>query len=141
MIPGYFDLREFSAFNEDLLQQECGGAWRSYFQRGHWRIMFPFPRTHQERVAHGFLKDISHNKPAVAHLVKFPQLTINHAVLVFDAREAAGQIEFLAYDPNRNDSPVSLWFDKSAKTFRFSTTDYWPGGTLDVYEIYRNLVY
>src|SRR5215471_16599131 len=36
VIPGYANLREFSAARRRLLQEECGGAWHSYFQRGHW---------------------------------------------------------------------------------------------------------
>ncbi|HYG22954.1 MAG TPA: hypothetical protein VEH04_09240 [Verrucomicrobiae bacterium] len=141
VIPGYPDLRSFSAAHPELLKAECGGAWRSYFQRGHWRILFPFRRAQQKGVAEEFLKDLQSNQPPVAHLVKFPELTINHALLVFDARANGERIEFLAYDPNRNDQPASLFFDRATRTFHFEQTDYWPGGTLDVYEIYRSLFY
>src|SRR6185369_2464339 len=47
VIPGYADLRTFSRENENLLKSECGGGWQSYFQRGHWRMIFPFSRSHQ----------------------------------------------------------------------------------------------
>src|SRR5205814_9592176 len=40
-IPGYATLREFSQAQERRLKAECGGAWQSYFKRGHWRIVFP----------------------------------------------------------------------------------------------------
>src|SRR5262249_38046612 len=87
VIPGYANLHEFSAAQEHLLKAQCGGAWQSYFQRGHWRIMFPFSRAHQERTAKQFLTDLRENRPPVVHVIRFPQLTINHAVLIFDAKE------------------------------------------------------
>ena len=51
VIPGYADLRSFSEAREALLKSECGGAWHSYFQRGHWRMVFPFNRRHQASTA------------------------------------------------------------------------------------------
>lgn len=141
VIPGYADLRSFSEAQEPLLKAECGGAWQSYFQRGHWRIVFPFSRANQERTAEEFLEDLKQNRPPVVHVVRFPQLTINHAVLVFAARQTERTIEFQAYDPNKPDKPKTLLFDRASRTFNFAGNDYWPGGRLDVYEIYRNWRY
>ncbi|HLP78774.1 MAG TPA: hypothetical protein VK327_17870 [Candidatus Paceibacterota bacterium] len=141
VIPGYADLRSFSEAQEHLLKEKCGGAWRSYFQRGHWRMVFPFSRAHQERTAENLLEDLKQNRPPVVHVVRFPQLTINHAVLIFGAKQTAGTIEFHAYDPNKPDSPKTLLFDRASRTFSFAGNDYWPGGRLDVYEIYRSWRY
>ncbi len=62
-IPGFANLREFTAAKKELLQSNCGGAWQSYVQRGNWRMVFPFSRSHQEREAKSLLKP-DHN---VAH--------------------------------------------------------------------------
>jgi len=51
VIPGFSCLREFSVAWEKLLKAECGGAWRSYFLRSHWRMVFPISRGHQKRTA------------------------------------------------------------------------------------------
>lgn len=51
VLPGFANLREFSRAHEALLKREAGGAWQSYFQRGHWRMLFPFSRRSQEREA------------------------------------------------------------------------------------------
>jgi hypothetical protein len=141
VIPGYADLREFSAAHEKLLKSECGGAWESYFQRGHWRIVFPFSRAHQERTARDLLADLKQNRPPIVHLVRFPQLTINHAVLVFDARETDKNILFSIYDPNQPEVPRTLTYDRASRTFTFASNNYWPGGRLDVYEIFRRWDY
>ncbi|HET7624362.1 MAG TPA: hypothetical protein VFM25_03780 [Verrucomicrobiae bacterium] len=141
IIPGYADLREFSEARENDLKAECGGAWESYFQRGHWRMIFPFSRAHQAATAKRLVADLEQNRPPVVHVVRFPQLTINHAILLFDAEETPTNIVFSVYDPNKPDSPKSLVFDRASRTFTFAGNDYWPGGRLDVYEVYRSWDY
>ena len=141
VIPGYANLREFSAGQEHLLKDECGGAYQSYFQRGHWRMVFPFSRKHQDRTVEQLLGDLKENRPPVVHVVRFPQLTINHSVLLFGARETDKEILFSVYDPNKPDSPKVLNFDRASRTFSFAGNDYWPGGRVDIYEVYRSWNY
>jgi hypothetical protein len=141
IIPGYANLHEFSAAHENLLKQECGGAWQSYFQRGHWRIMLPFRRTQQQRIAEDLLQHAKRGDPVVVHIVRFPQLTINHAVLFFDASEEADQIAFRIYDPNLPAEPRTITYDKQKRTFFFAPNDYFPGGRINAYEIYNQWNY
>jgi hypothetical protein len=141
VIPGYANLREFSAAHEHLLKDECGGAWHSYVQRGHWRMIFPFSRASQEDTAERLLADLKENRPPVVHVVRFPELLINHGVLVFDAKESEKQIVFSIYDPNKTDGPRTLDYDRATRTFNFAANDYFMGGRVDVYEIYRSWNY
>ena len=141
IIPGFANLHEFSRAHEALLKQHCGGAWQSYFQRGHWRMVQPFTRHHQAQTAENLTQEIHHNHPPVVHVVRFPQLTINHALLLFDVRESGNQIRFSAYDPNRPDAPTELTFDRDSRTFQLPGNDYFPGGRVDVYEVYRGWLY
>jgi hypothetical protein len=141
VIPGYANLREFSAAQEHLLKDECGGAWQSYVQRGHWRMVFPFSRTHQESTAERLLADLKQNRPPVVHIVRFPELLINHAVLFFAATESEKEIVFSVYDPNKPDSPKTIHFDRATRTFNFAGNDYWKGGRVDAYEVYRSWDY
>jgi hypothetical protein len=141
VIPGYADLRDFSASQEKLLKAECGGAWQSYFQRGHWRMILPFSRGEQEGMAEKLVADLKADRPPVVHVVRFPELTINHSVLLFDATETTNQILFSVYDPNKPDRPKTLTFDRTSRTFTFPGNDYWPGGRVDIYEIYRSWDY
>ena len=141
VIPGYADLREFSQARGSLLKAECGGAWQSYVQHGHWRIMVPFSRGHQQRMSEQLLADLKQKRPPVVHLIRFPHLTINHALVLFDATETPGEIRFTAYDPNNPRTPVALIYDRSGRTFQFPANDYFPGGRVDVYEVYRDWRY
>jgi hypothetical protein len=140
-IPGYPHLRAFSEEYEMMLKEETGGKWQSYLQRGNWRVVFPFTRRHQKRTAEQLAASLEDNTPAVIHLVRFPQLTINHAILVYQFVNHGEEIHFQAYDPNDPEHPVLLIFDRAPRKFRFQTTSYFPGGIVNVYEIYRGICY
>lgn len=141
VIPGYADLRAFSQAQERLLKEECGGAWESYVQRGHWRMLWPFSRKQQERVAENLLLALRQHGPAVVHLVRFPQLTINHAVLIYDWTLTDQGIDFITYDPNLPAKPVTISFDQRTRTFLLPANQYFPGGRVDLYEVYSRWDY
>lgn len=137
VIPGYANLFEFSKEQAKVLQEECGGAWRSYFQKGHWRMIFPLTRAHQDRMSRQLMDSLSRYRPAVVHVVRFPSLAINHSLVVFDAVESADQIVFLAYDPNHPRKPSPLTYDRATRRFELPRNPYFIGGRVDVYEIYH----
>ena len=141
IIPGYADLRAFSEAHEALLKAECGGMLQSYFQRGHWRMIFPFTRDQQRRTAARLVESIHAEDIAVVHLVSFPSLTINHAVLLFEARDEGNLIRFATYDPNDSCEPTTLSFDKKSSQFHLPTNKYFPGGPLKVYQVYHRWNY
>ena len=141
IVPGYANLNEFSHAHEDLLKRECGRAWRSYFQRGHWRIMLPFTRKDQEKASEEFVRKLKQDQVLVVHLVRFPQLSINHAVMLVGFRDTEKAIEFSVYDPNTPEKPTVLTYDQASRTFLLPTNGYFYGGKVNVYEIYRSCFY
>ncbi len=138
--PGYDGLRSFSRDREGLLKAECGGAWRSYVLRSHWRMVFPITRAHQDRTYRQLTARLARGQPAIVHLVRFPQLTINHGMTLYAVEGGGGQggTRFLAYDPNDPSGPSVLSFDGGSRTFFLPANRYWAGGPLDVIEIYRS---
>ena len=140
-IPGYDCLRSFSAAQAEILKAECGGAWQSYVLRSHWRMILPFPRAHQARMARQLLGSLAERVAPIVHLVRFPQLTINHGIILFDllAREPA--LRFAAYDPNIPAHPTELTYDPADRTFYFPANHYWAGGRVDVVEAYCGWFY
>jgi hypothetical protein len=137
VIPGYAGLREFSRAREPLFKAECGGAWQSYFLRSHWRMIFPIPRAHQARTAAQLSAALEQNRAPIIHLVAFPSLTINHGMVLFGAVQTATGVEFQAYDPNNPEQQVQLTFERASRTFFLPANSYWPGGKLNIIEIYR----
>ena len=70
--------------------------------------------------------------------MKFPALTINHGMILFDAKETDDEIQFTAYDPNLPEKPAQLIFNRATRTFSLPANTYWAGGELNVIEIFRN---
>ena len=137
VVPGYASLFSFSEDWEHVLKAECGGAWRSYFQKGHWRMVLPLTRANQSRMTEQLLDSLGRNRPAVIHVVRFPRLTINHSLVVFDAEENKEDIRFSVYDPNHPEKPSTLTFDRATRRFHLPRNPYFIGGRVDVYEIYH----
>lgn len=137
VIPGYANLREFSESHEEVLKETCGGSMQSYFQRGHWRMVFPFSRDGQNDEADALAASVQSNRPPLVHVVTFPRIRINHALLLYDVDVTDEALEFTVYDPNQPEAPATLTFDRATQRFTFPANDYWQGGSLNVYEIYR----
>ncbi len=138
VFPGYANLFEFSAAHESLLKAECGNAWRSYALRSHWRMVLPIGRNHQQATARRLVSALENNICPIIHLVTFPALTINHGMIVFEARDNQAGTEFAAYDPNDPIAPARLQFDRTRKTFLLPPNRYWAGGALNVIPIYQS---
>jgi hypothetical protein len=138
VVPGFSGLRELSGARTALLKEECGGAWRSYVMRSHWRIVVPVTRRHQHRTAGRLLEEIEQGTAPIIHLLRFPSLAINHGMVVFDGTRTAAGIEFLAYDPNDPERPARLTYDRERRTFSLPPNRYWRGGDLNVFEIFRD---
>ena len=136
VIPGYKNLYVFSQDWEMPIKAATGGGWRSYVQWGHWRMIFPFSKSHQQSTALRLAKAARTGSPVVAHLVDFPGLRINHAVVVFAMEETREKLFFETYDPNQPDRPRWLTYDLRAETFRYPANNYFPGGRIKVYEVY-----
>lgn len=141
VIPGYDGLRAFSQAQAALLKAECGGPWQSYFLRSHWRMILPISRRHQERMAGQLARAVGEPRPAVVHLVRFPQLTINHGIVLFDLAQTNTGIRFTAYDPNVPAHPAELIYQRTERTFLFPRNHYWAGGPVNVIEVYCGWLY
>ena len=137
-IGGFTDLREFTSTHEKTVKAYTGSIVRSYIQRGNWRIGFPFTRWGQAREAARLSPGVPSKFPII-HIVELPR--INHGLLIYNTHEDAENIWFHCYDPNDNINPRLIWFDKSERQFYITRTPYFPGGKINVYEVYRNLLY
>jgi hypothetical protein len=141
VIPGYDCLRSFSQAQKGLLKAECGGAWQSYFLRSHWRMILPVFRRHQERMAGRLAAALTARRAPIVHLVRFPQLTINHGIVLYALAETPSALRFMAYDPNVPEHPAELSYSRADRTFYFPRNHYWAGGRVDVIEVYRGWLY
>ena len=141
VIPGYADLRSFSRAHEAALKDALAGPWQSYLQRGNWRMIFPFRAGQQEEVAHRLLASLADGWPPIVHVLRYPNLIVNHMVLVYDAEETPTEIRFHLYDANDASRTVLLTYDRAARAFSLAPTAYFPGGGVKAYDVYRDFVY
>jgi hypothetical protein len=140
-IPGYPDLRSFSAAHPALLKANISGTWTSQLQRGNWRMIFPFSRGEQAATAARLRAGLARGWPAILHVTRFPRFLLNHMVLVYDVEETPAELRFLAYDPNNAEQPIVVSFDRATNRFSYPETIYYAGGPVHAYEVYDGLLY
>jgi hypothetical protein len=104
-------------------------------------MIFPFSRHQQAQVAEQLAACLETSGPAVVHVVRFPQLTINHALLIFGARQTETGIQFAAYDPNDTTAPTAISFDRVSRSFFLPRNSYFAGGQVNIYQIYHQWDY
>ena len=141
VIPGFANLREFSLAYGPELQERSGGGWRTWLQRGNWRMIFPFPPKHQRRTAESLIASLSRGHPPIVHVMNFPHVNLNHTMLIYRGESDAEEIRLYAYDPNEPESETILRYDRRRASFRMPETPYFAGGTVKAYEVYDGVLY
>jgi hypothetical protein len=141
VIPGYADLSSLSADYEPIFRRYSGGPRQSYFQRGNWRMIFPVPKWQNRRTARRLGEEINGGRTPIIHVYRFPDVSLNHSLLLYRAERNGPRTLFRAYDPNDPSRPAELVFDAERSTFLFERNQYFAGGWADVYEVYRGWCY
>ena len=104
-------------------------------------MVFPISRRSQSAAAGRLLLNLEQGGTPIIHVVRFPQLTINHGLLLFAAAPDETGLHFAVYDPNQPAQPSRLAYDQAQRTFFFPRNHYWSGGRVDVIEIYRGWLF
>jgi hypothetical protein len=130
IIPGYASLYEFSARQEAAVKAGLPARFWTWVHWTNWRVIFPFPGWHQERVASQTIAELQAGRLVQFLITNFPKWELNHTVVVYDYRIGDnGSVEFVVYDPNDPSVPGLIVFDRVERRFvathLFDTT---PGG-------------
>ena len=136
VFPGYRNLFELSRDQPLILQKNLGQGWPIFVRPGNSPMVFPPSRSHQERTFLELKKSLALNYPVIIWMVTFPDLSLNHSVLVYDSHETKTKTVFSVYDPNDIKKPKNLEYDPAKRTFSFQRTFYFIGGPVDVRTIY-----
>jgi hypothetical protein len=104
-------------------------------------MVCPVTRGQQQRMARQLVRAHQENPAPIVHIFRFPQLTINHGLVLYGLVETDAGVQFQAYDPNIPAHPVELTYQRTDRTFYFARTHYWAGGKLNVIEVYRGWIY
>jgi hypothetical protein len=137
VIPGYGSLHELSAAQTRAVKDGLGGRFWTMVQWTNWRVVFPVPAAHQERVLAEAVAEIGAGRPMQLLVTNLPTVELNHTVLAYDYRRTErGDVEVLVYDPNDPGTPGLLTFDRAER--RFEATRLWDTrpGRIRAYRMY-----
>jgi hypothetical protein len=104
-------------------------------------MIFPLTRGQEAKTAARFSDELRAGRIPIAHIYRFPNTSLNHALLIYAERPSDEGVTFIAYDPNNPADPAELAFDARSRTFFFPRNQYFAGGAVKVYEVYHGLCY
>jgi hypothetical protein len=142
-IPGHPDLRALSRARPDLLQENIGLGWTTYFRPGNWRILLPHGPAQQARTHAELERTLARGEFFVAYLTNIPKsLNINHGVLVYARQEISDRgsdprkLRYSVYDPNHPDGPRTLEWSPGDSCFLYQRDSDFVGGRVVVWQVY-----
>jgi hypothetical protein len=135
VVPGYQDLRSFSLEHTETLQRNMGLWWPSFWRLGNWRIVFPAPRSGQERMANWLRSEIGAGRIRAVYITHFKP--INHCLVIYHfTPEANGDLVFDVYDANQPGKLVHLTYRASDRSFYLDNTWYYSRGLVTALRLY-----
>src|SRR3984893_6263063 len=121
VIPGYGSLYELSRAQEAAVKEGMVGRFWSLVHWTNWRVVFPCPRWHQERVAREAMTELQGGRPVQLLVTNFPTWELNHTVVAYAYRlDRARNVLFTVYDPNAPREPGRVPFDRAERRFEAS---------------------
>ena len=137
VIPGYASLHEFSADQEAAVKAGLPSRFWTLVHWTNWRVVFPFPGWHQERVASQVMTELQAGHLVQLLVTNFPEWELNHTVVAYDYRIGDnGSVEFVVYDPNDPYAPGLISFERHQRRFvatrLFDTTE----GSIRAFRMY-----
>jgi hypothetical protein len=135
--PGYSDLHSFSGAHALMLQKNLGIWWPSYWRVGNWRIVFPVPRSGQERLAHWLQNRLDTGNVEAIYITRMKP--INHCLVTYAyVKQPNGDLLFFVYDVNQPGKEVHLRYQAANRSFYYDRTPYYPGGLVSVMKLYMS---
>ena len=117
-IPGYASLFDLSREQEAAVKQGLGGRFWTLVHWTNWRVVFPVPAWQQERVARESVAELQEGRPVQLLVTNFPVPELNHTVIAYEYRSAAaGDVEFVVYDPNDPYAPGIITWSRTQQSF------------------------
>lgn len=139
VVPGYPDLRRFSAAQEAVIKAAFGSNLPTLLHWRNWRVVWRPPAWHQARLADTLRDELGAGRPVALLITNFPEPDVlNHAVLVYGVRDGAPLDTFLAYDPNDPENPLELVFERQSGRFWVGPLTYGPPGPIRAFRIFAS---
>ena len=119
VVPGFGSLHELSREEEAAVKAGLPRRFWTLVHWTNWRMVFPYPRSQQDRVAAEIVAQLQAGRPVQLLITDFPRIRLNHSVLVFDFRVSdPDAVEFFVYDPNDPTEPGVIRYDRRMSRYR-----------------------
>jgi hypothetical protein len=139
VFPGYSNLREISKSRTQVLKNNIGSGFMSYFRPSNIRMVFLDSKGYQERTHQNLDASLARGDTFVAFLTTYPKMSINHAVLIYGRKKSRPGDElkhYLVYDPNHAEAPRELTWSLRECAFAYQKDIDFIGGFVRVYQAY-----
>jgi hypothetical protein len=104
-------------------------------------MIFPITDRRERKTARELYEEVQAGRLPIIHVYRFPDVRLNHGILVHGAEKRGEDFLFAAYDPNNPQRSAELKFDGEQDAFIFERNQYFAGGPVKVYEVYRGCCY
>jgi hypothetical protein len=136
VIPGFANLRAFSAAEEAAVKDGLGGRFWTFVHWTNWRTTMPVPDGHQAAVLDEVLDELAAGRLVQLLVTNWPKVELNHTIVAYGYRVADDGVELSVWDPNDPAAPGVVRFDERRERF-IATRVYDTGvGPIRVFRMY-----
>lgn len=137
VIPGYRNLREFSAAEEPAVKAGLGGRLWTWIHWTNWRVTFErLPPEHQADVLRQIRDEIAAGRLVQLLVTNWPKPELNHTVIAYGYRRQPAGIDLAVWDPNDPSAPGTVTFEAPQQRFWATRVYDTEPGTIRVFRMY-----
>ena len=137
VIPGYRNLREFSAAQEPAVKAGLGGPFWTWVHWTNWRVTFQgLPPEHQPEVLREVRDELAAGRLVQLLVTNWPKPELNHTVVAYGYRRQPAGIDLDVWDPNDPGAPGTVTFEAQQQRFWATRVYDTEPGTIRVFRMY-----
>ena len=137
VIPGYRNLREFSAAQEALVKAALGGRFWTLVHWTNWRVTYTnLPPEHQLHVLDEIRTELAAGRLVQLLVSNWPKPELNHTVIAYAYRSQPTGLDLIVWDPNDPAAPGTVTFQTEHQRFWATSVYDTEPGTIRVFRMY-----
>lgn len=137
VIPGYPNLRAFSAAEERAVKAGLGGPFWTWVHWTNWRVTFEaLPPGHQGEVLHQIRDELAAGRLVQLLVTNWPKPELNHTVIAYGYRRHPAGMDLAVWDPNDPKAPGTVTFEGPQQRFWATRVYDTEPGTIRVFRMY-----
>ena len=137
VIPGFRNLREFSAAEERAVKAGLGGRFWTWVHWTNWRVTYErLPPEHQPGVLDEIREELVAGRLVQLLVTNWPKPELNHTVVAYSYRTTPAGVELAVWDPNDPSEPGVVTFEGAHGRFWATRVYDTEPGVIRVFRMY-----